>query len=144
MRIKWDRKIRFPTFLPLKWIAICTKLFERKRRWLLTNEVELLQMNLSEREWSRMPENEIVCILFEIETSILTSNKWLKNHSQIWITKAPLTLCTKVHWLVVAHELYYFIFVLCRYGFLTKIKRKWRGTPLKNSNFIFSESVTLS
>ena len=48
----------------VKLLALSTKLSERKRNWLLKNEVELQKMNLSEQKWSRMPENEIVCIFF--------------------------------------------------------------------------------
>ena len=60
----------------MKLVALGTKLSARKRIWSFENEVEFLKMKLSERKWNRMPENEITCIFFEIDTGISTSNQF--------------------------------------------------------------------
>ena len=60
----------------VKLVALNTKLSARKRIWSLENEVEFLKMKLSKRKWNRMPENEITCIFFEIDTGISTSNQF--------------------------------------------------------------------
>ena len=60
----------------VKLVELSTKLSARKRIWSLENEVEFLKMKLSERKRNRMPENEIPCIFFEIDTGISTSNQF--------------------------------------------------------------------
>ena len=60
----------------VKLVALSMKLSARKRIWSLENEVEFPKMKLSERKWNRMPENEITCIFFEIDTGISTSNQF--------------------------------------------------------------------
>ena len=60
----------------VKLFALGTNLSVRKRIWLLKTEIEFLKMKLSERKWNRMPENEITCIFFEIDTGMLTSNQF--------------------------------------------------------------------
>ena len=60
----------------VKLFALSTNLSVRKRIWLLKTEIEFLKMKLSERKWNRMPENEITCIFFEIDTGMLTSNQF--------------------------------------------------------------------
>ena len=60
----------------VKLVAHSTKLSARKRIWSIENEVEFLKMKLSERKWNRMPENEITCIFFEIDTGMSTSNQF--------------------------------------------------------------------
>ena len=60
----------------MKVLALCTKYSERKRNWLLKNEVELLKnefvwtkMKSNARKWNRM----YFVFLFEIEKGISTS-----------------------------------------------------------------------
>ena len=67
----------------------CTlyKIFEQKRNRLLKNKVELLKINLSERKWSWMPENEIVCFLFWNWNRYINFVVKLKYHSLIWMIK---------------------------------------------------------
>ena len=60
----------------VKLFALSTNLSARKRIWFLKNEFEFLKMKLSERKWNRIPENEITCIFFEIDTGMLTSNQF--------------------------------------------------------------------
>ena len=60
----------------VKLFALSTNLSARKRIWLLKNEFEFLKMKFTERKWNRMPENEITCIFFEIDTGMLTSNQF--------------------------------------------------------------------
>ena len=60
----------------VKLLAFSTKLSTRKLIWSTENEVEFLKMKLSERKWNRMPENEITCIFFEIDTGMSTSNQF--------------------------------------------------------------------
>ena len=60
----------------VKLVALNTKLSARKRIRSFENEVEFLKMKLSKRKWNRMPENEITCIFFEIDTGISTSNQF--------------------------------------------------------------------
>ena len=60
----------------VKLVALSTKLSARKPIWSIENEVEFLKMKLSERKRNRMPENEITCIFFEIDTGMSTSNQF--------------------------------------------------------------------
>ena len=43
---------------------------------IVWNEVEFLKLKFSEQKWNRKPENEITCILFEIDTGMSTSNQF--------------------------------------------------------------------
>ena len=60
----------------VKSFALSTNLSVQKQIWLLKTEIEFLKMKLSERKWNWMPENEITCIFFEIDTGMLTSNQF--------------------------------------------------------------------
>ena len=60
----------------VKLVVLCTKLSAGKRIWSHEDDVEYLKMKLSERKWNRMPENEITCIFFEIDTGMSTSNQF--------------------------------------------------------------------